>query len=325
MSDVDLSVVVCSRDRAHDVDACLRSLLPTLDGSDLRAGRRVEVVFVDNGSTDDTADVVRSHGAEAPRIRYVHESTPGLSVARNRGVATANGRIVAFLDDDATVREGWADALIDAFDDGADAVAGRILLAWPHGRTPAWFDRSMDHWFTQLDLGDQPMALGPSQNPWGANMAVRLDLADAVGGFDPSLGRVGASLLSGEEEEFFRRVRRHLGADADFRYVPSATVDHHVQPDRLSLRWVARRSFHNGRSVAIARRLGGEVLGVRSELRVGLRSLLRSVFGGWPAALRRVRDADDRGRRIAAELTMRCQPLGAGVEHLRAARGAIGR
>ena len=89
----DLSVVICSLNGAAGVDRCLRALA---DQKDVQ----LQVIVVDDGSTDDTSEVGREHGATVIR----HEVNRGLAAARNTGVQAATASVVAFLaSDDA----GW--------------------------------------------------------------------------------------------------------------------------------------------------------------------------------------------------------------------------
>jgi glycosyltransferase involved in cell wall biosynthesis len=96
---IEFSIVLCTRNRAGLLRDALESALEIEYPSD-----RFELVLVDNGSTDDTADVTRSAAGRAQfPIRYVYEPRPGLSIARNRGVRESRGAHVAFTDDDQLV------------------------------------------------------------------------------------------------------------------------------------------------------------------------------------------------------------------------------
>jgi glycosyltransferase involved in cell wall biosynthesis len=98
------SVVVCTRNRAVELDRCLRSL-QRQDYSSF------EIIVVDSASNDElTREVTRRNG-----VRYVSEKRPGLSRARNRGAREAKFEIIAYLDDDAEAQAGWLRALAEEF------------------------------------------------------------------------------------------------------------------------------------------------------------------------------------------------------------------
>jgi glycosyltransferase involved in cell wall biosynthesis len=92
------SVVLCTYNRADRVAGAVR---PVLDQS----WKDFELIVVDDGSTDRTAEVLA--GIDDPRLRVVHRPNGGLSAARNTGITQAAGRLVAFLDDDDLVSPGW--------------------------------------------------------------------------------------------------------------------------------------------------------------------------------------------------------------------------
>ena len=85
-----VSVVIPSYNRAYIVGQAIESVLR-------QTYSNVEVVVIDDGSTDDTASVVKAFDE---RVRYIYQPNAGIAVARNSGIAAARGEFVAFLDSD---------------------------------------------------------------------------------------------------------------------------------------------------------------------------------------------------------------------------------
>jgi GT2 family glycosyltransferase len=189
------TVVVCTRDRTASLAGCLPSLMRL-------EYPRYEVVVVDNApATEETAALVAAQYGTGARVRYVREERPGLSWARNRGLAEARGEIIAFTDDDVVVDPGWLAALAQAFASvpGAACVTGLTL--------PAELETPAQEWFQQFggfnkgrsferqiyDLGDHrpndplfPYTAG--RLGAGVNMAYRASVLRSMRGFDPVLG-----------------------------------------------------------------------------------------------------------------------------------------
>ena len=263
---VEISAVVCTRDRAPWLEAALASLA----AQTLPCAAR-EVIVVDNGSTDDTPAVLERAARTDPSVRVLVEPRPGLSRARNAGWRAATGRWVAFLDDDAVAAPDWLERIASAFaarTPRPGCVGGPITLVWP-GARPAWLPSFMDDCFTALDLSPVPVELDGGRWLAGCNMAFARDDLEALGGFDERLGRAGESLLSMEDVALQRRLAR---AGRLPYYDPAITVRHHVVPERLSQAWVERRVHWNGVSAARALRLDGARLPRR--LRLAARTLV---------------------------------------------------
>lgn len=100
------SVVVAVHDTGCFVAACARSILDQQPGD-------VELILVDDGSTDDSWDVCRRLAAGDDRVHAVRQEHAGPSIARNRGLALARGRFVSFVDSDDTIAPGTL-AAVDA-------------------------------------------------------------------------------------------------------------------------------------------------------------------------------------------------------------------
>lgn len=185
------SVVVATRERADQLARALDSLL-VQDHPDF------EVVVVDNApATSATQDLVERKYGEC--VRYVRESVPGLAIAHNRGIAVADGSVIAFTDDDVIADPHWLTALSAPFaaDPGLGCATGLILPA--RLRTPAQILLESHGGFAK---GFEPREYDPARPPAdqplfpftagsfgsGANMAFRADALRALGGFDPATG-----------------------------------------------------------------------------------------------------------------------------------------
>mgnify|MGYP001765171327 CR=1 FL=1 len=238
-----VSVVICTKNRAALLPAAIASIdrpvPPTVD---------YEILLIDNGSTDDTAAVVRD--LAHPRLTYLHEPEAGIATARNTGWQKARGDYIAYLDDDATAFPGWVDAIARAFahDPGAGGVGGPVRPVW-HAPRPTWLGDEVAHALTILDWGPSPQRIDTDRK-WlvGANMAFRKSALQAAGGFDLRLGRLGSNLLSNEETFLMRQLDR-LGHG--ILYWPSMQVHHPVPANRLDPRWLVDRHFWQGISDAV--------------------------------------------------------------------------
>lgn len=207
----------------------------------------LEVLVIDNRSTDATKQVAESFQSRNGSIRYVFEPQLGLSVARNRGLAEARAPLVAFVDDDAFAEPQWAEAVLTAFanaDDHVAVVAGRVFPEW-ETTPPECMTPFLEALFTVHDRGDEPRVMTPNEYFVGANMTFRRDILRDLGGFEKRLGRVGSSLLSNEET--------HLRDELTSRgfqcvYAPRAIVHHHIGKDRLTPSYIRRRLLAQGQS-----------------------------------------------------------------------------
>ncbi|WP_144765599.1 glycosyltransferase family 2 protein [Curtobacterium sp. 9128] len=291
-----ISVVIGTRDRPDDVRRCLRSVLAS-DHDDF------EVLVVDNApSTSATRDVVAAFAD--PRVRHVLEARPGVSRARNAGLALATGAVVAFVDDDVVVDRHWLAALAAAYARDADVVCVTGLVPSGELRTPTqrFFDERVT-WARNTDRRVFRTAAPPADLPLfpfsvgafgtGANMSLRRSAALALGGFDVALGP-GTPARAGEDPDLFTRVLLSGGALA---VEPSALVWHRHRPDRAALHvqavgygsglgaWVAKLVLRPRTAVAVARRAVGALrqLGALGQgAGAGQVDAAVDTVGGWP-------------------------------------------
>jgi glycosyltransferase involved in cell wall biosynthesis len=168
-----VTVVVPVRNGEDKIGDCIDSLL-AVD----YPRERHEILVVDNGSTDRTAEIIRSRP-----VTYLHEPRRGVSNARNRGIAEGRGEILAFIDGDCLAQPDWLAELTRPFaDPDVGCVAGE--LGHEPGETTA--ERQAARMFGAW----QRYAVG-SNPPYAitANAAYRRTVLDRIGPFDPRMPR----------------------------------------------------------------------------------------------------------------------------------------
>jgi GT2 family glycosyltransferase len=170
-----------------------------------------EVLVVDSASRLPSA----CQPAVAAGVRVVRAERPGLSRARNIGLAATSAPLVAFTDDDCRPTPGWAEALAEAFVNPATGfVTGRVMADRPASLVVSVVEATETRRFA---AGTDPFVCGT-----GANMAFRRVALDAVGPFDETLG-AGARLRAAEDIDMFWRLLR---GGWEGRYAPDAEVRH---------------------------------------------------------------------------------------------------
>jgi GT2 family glycosyltransferase len=243
-----VSVVVPTRGRAAYLEVTLDSLLAQ------RAETAFEIVVVDDGAQDATAEVVASR----PQVRYVaHGASRGLNAARNTGIRETGAPLVAFVDDDVFAPPGWLDALAAgaAGHPEAEAFGGPIRARF-EGRTPRSCGRE-DPPITTLDLGSEDRV---AEAAWGANFAVRRAALERVGPLDERIVRP-----HGDEEEWLERLK---AAGGTIVYLAGAGLDHRRTAEDAKLAPLARAAYARGRAARASDRRRERAPSLGRELRV---------------------------------------------------------
>jgi GT2 family glycosyltransferase len=223
---------------------------------------------------------VERHRAEFDGELLV-EHRPGLARARNRALAWRPEGVVAFVDDDAVVDDGWLAALERAWAEAGDDVAciGGPIRPRYAVEPPGWLSAPILPALTLLDLGREARDLDPFETTvYGANVSFRSAPLRAAGGFDPAFGHSGSHVFFSEEDEAQRALAR-LGYRV--RYVPDAGVEHVIPAERLTRGSFLRRRFAYGSALGVRR--------ARTR-RLAARQMLSSAAGALVAGAGR-RDA----------------------------------
>ena len=234
-----IAVIICTWNRAA-------VLLETLDSlSRVRApgSGQIDVLVVDNNSTDDTQARLdeKQAGWGLGRLHALFEQRQGKQFALNTGIAMARGlgcEVLAFTDDDILFPPDWLECIDRVFAAQDSALAGgRTALQWPAEGRPIWYHDSMAAIVGGIDLGDRRLMPPPAHYaPAGANLVARIDLFDRVGGFSEAHFRH-------MDFEFGQRCLRLGEAVA---YEPSLCVTAPVEPAMLTRRYFRRWSLKAG-------------------------------------------------------------------------------
>ena len=197
-----VSVIVCSYNGGQTLEACLRSL------------RKVnypdyEVVLVDDGSTDNTKEIVSHH----PWVRAIHQPNMGLSVARNVGAAHATGEILAYTDSDCMADPDWLYYLVGTLLSGDYAGVGGPNISPP---AQNWHQACV----AAAPGGPSHVLLSDvvAEHIPGCNMAFHRWAFDKIGGFDPEYRKAG------DDVDFCWRLQQEGEVIA---FSPSAIVWHY--------------------------------------------------------------------------------------------------
>ena len=278
----NLTVIVCSLNGADRIERSLNALAAQT------IWPKLQVIVVDDGSTDRTADIALARGLTVIQ----HQQNQGVSAARNTGMRAADAPIVAFLDDDCEPTPNWAELILGAYQDDVTGVGGPVVPITGTGYMARYVERNNRHEPLELELtASQALPyrlflylrrqwstppIKPRRDVYcftGGNMSFRREALLAVDGFDERF-RFGS-----EEEDLTRRLRR-LGRDR-MVFVPQAWISHRFEP---TARNVLSRSIAYGKGNGLQYRKWPGVRPTVFPWPFLILSMLIAAFWLWPLA-----------------------------------------
>lgn len=245
-----LSVIVPTYNRATLLPFCLAALEDQTLDKDL-----YEVIVVNNKSTDNTEDVIRSFEGKIKNFRNIFETKQGLSYARNRGYQEAIGEYIVYIDDDAKADRFMCEKILRAFSELSPKPisVGAQVKPWYECDPPYWFK---EH-FELRTWGDDPCFLNSKMAQFGfcgACFAVQKTILQKYNGFSVKLGMNGKIIGGGEETDLFGRIFKGEGTGTQtLWYDPSIQVRHWCSKEQMTISYRLRRSYGFGLSSGLFR------------------------------------------------------------------------
>jgi GT2 family glycosyltransferase len=208
-----LSLVFVTHNRA----AALAHTLSHVAKCTIPEGVAVEIVAVDNASSDDTPAVIARFAEQAPAsVVQVREARPGAGAARNAGVRQAKGEVIAMIDDDVIPHPQFLEQVRTEFErfPGPCVIGGRVEL-WDQSHAPFTIKTSLTD--ETLGVKDHPAGF-----VHGCNLCYRREVIDRIGGYDERFGP-GTFLMAADDTDLTYRALR---AGCPVRYSPNIVAYH---------------------------------------------------------------------------------------------------
>jgi GT2 family glycosyltransferase len=245
-----VSIIVCT----HSLDD-FQNLTEAVDSLLNQTYKEIEIIIVVDGNQELYEKIVKVHKTHGNIKIMVTEESLGAFGAGNVGIEAAQGDVVAFLDDDAVAEGGWVKKLVETYQQvDAIAVGGKILPIWLSNK-PDYFPEELGWLVGMTQDGFANGKVAEVRNTWGSNMSFRREVFKKIGLLNPELGLANrrTSFMQGAEAEFALRMKNKLGKG--IIYNPEAVVYHKIPASRTKRGTLLRRSFYQGYSKALLRRL----------------------------------------------------------------------
>jgi len=242
-----LSVIIPTRNRANLLHTTLKSIsLQTFPSNEF------ETIVIDNGSTDDTKQVVENCNKDIKNIRYFYDPTPGLHVGRHKGLKEARTELLVYADDDIEAFPDWLEAINESFQDNEVVlVGGKDLPKWetepPYWIYEMWMDiNDFGHslgYLSILDFGNKIIEIDPGY-VWGCNFSIRKRTLLEAKGFHPDGFPQDMIKYRGDgETSISNYIRKNKYKTI---YNPKASVYHFVPKNRMTIDYFCKRAFNQG-------------------------------------------------------------------------------
>jgi glucosyl-dolichyl phosphate glucuronosyltransferase len=275
-----ITLAICTYNNCNLLSDTLQSI------SAQTSQRNWATLVIDNNSTDETKHLIDNYILEkrVPNLKYVFEEQQGLTYARRRAIYESEFDLIAFVDDDCTLKSDWVEQAICFCEahPGAGAVGGQVKLVW--GITPPALFLACQASYAAQDYGEVPLKLPSSGFTClvGAGLIVRRQAIEASGWLQQAklTDRCGENLTSGGDIEMVFRIRN---VGYELWYNPFMTLEHFIPARRISLNYLCRLHREFGRASYLLALLAYNRLSTPgwwlNAFRLNLQNLIRQILG----------------------------------------------
>ena len=247
MLSIDISVIICTHNRAFLLPDVLRSLEKTETPENIE----IELVMVDNASSDNTFKLITEHEKKSKfKVTPLKEPKKGKTFALNTAIKIARGDLLAFVDDDHIVSRGYFKAICAAVENHPDfnLFCGRITPDWD-GTEPLWIHDDTKYPIRpfpipNFNMGDRVLEVQLDRGmfvPGAGNLVIKKSVFKNIGLFSEELGPKGHNLEGGEDLEFIRRALKH---GERLIYIPEILQYHQVDKNKLALKYLIKKAYY---------------------------------------------------------------------------------
>lgn len=234
-----VSIIICTYNGGENIVESIKSIV-----HQIYPGDGYEILVVDDGSTDNTEDIVQKIMEDSQcDLKYFKQANHGLSAARNFGIEKSDGDIIAFVDDDCIADKDWLKNLAEAYTSEDIVAVGGKVISILDTTPPKFFAGKVNDgtgFFGDFDRGEHRKAVD-----WiiGCNMSFKRSVFEKFGLFDTAIGRKKNLPLSYEEVDICNRISK---ADYKILYEPKARIYHKIHPGSLTYPWCFNNALFGG-------------------------------------------------------------------------------
>lgn len=250
---VILSIVIPTKNRAKLLEQVLDSIERQPADPDV-----YEVIVVDNGSTDETKDIVGKCHKKIKNLRYFYDARPGLHVGRNKGLLKSRGELVGYLDDDVVLFPNWINTILKAFEDKKVSYVGGSVIPYDMSLITADFRKRYEirrksfcfiysiSCFWENGISEEDVRIHPTpEGGWfGGNCVYRKSVLIACKGFHPDGMPNNLLMYRGDGENYVAEYMRAHKMKA--MYYAQASAYHMIDVNRVGPDYINYMYFRNG-------------------------------------------------------------------------------